>query len=642
MIPEIGHYSLIMALCLALVQAILPMLGTYRGKANWVYAAISLSFAQFILIALSFGILAYAFITNDFSVAYVAQNSNTHLPILYRFCAIWGAHEGSLLLWVLILSFWTLLVSLFSKKIPLMTRGRVLSVLAIISFGFLLFLLMTSNPFARFLSDIPADGRDLNPLLQDPGLAIHPPVLYMGYVGFSVVFAFAIAALLSSRFDANWARWSRPWTLIAWSFLTFGITLGSWWAYRVLGWGGWWFWDPVENASFLPWLLGTALIHSLLVTQKRETFKAWTILLAVCTFSLSLMGTFLVRSGILVSVHAFAVDPARGAYMLYFLAVVVGGSLALYAWRGNLIQNSGIFNFWSKETMLLTNNVLLTTCTLTVLLGTLYPLIIDALGLGKLSVGPPYFNAVFIPLIIPTLFLMAIGPALQWQNSKIILVIKRFKYTLLLAFVFALALPFLLTGHFNLNVIIGLLLAFWVILATLQQNSMGRKKKTVSGFGSRWGMIFAHLGFAICVIGIVLSSAYKIEKDIRIKLSDDLVIGPYKVHFIDVKTLDGPNYKSYVGEFLVTNHHQQESILQSQLRIYNSQKVVLAKPGIKVMPFSDLYIAMGEALEQGAWSMRIYYKPFIRFIWLGGLLMMIGGLMAAITSRQYKKKLYND
>ncbi|MBA2655078.1 MAG: heme lyase CcmF/NrfE family subunit [Gammaproteobacteria bacterium] len=625
MLPEIGHYCLIIALCLAIVQVILPMWGSFNKSGLWVNLAISTAYAQFVFIGISFAILAYSLAINDFSVAYVAQNSNTHLPVIYRICATWGAHEGSLLLWVLILSIWTALVGKYSSQIPLVMTARVLSILGSISVGFLLFLLTTSNPFQRLLPSIPLEGRDLNPLLQDPGLIIHPPMLYMGYVGFSVVFAFAIAALISGKFDAKWARFARPWTLIAWSFLTLGITLGSWWAYRVLGWGGWWFWDPVENASFLPWLSGTALIHSLIVAEKRNVFKAWTVLLAVCTFSLSLMGTFLVRSGILVSVHAFAIDPTRGAFILYFLVAVVGGSLLLYAWRGHTIQNSGVFQLWSRETMLLTNNVLLTSCMLTVLLGTIYPLIIDGLGLGKLSVGPPYFNAVFIPLVVPILFMMGIGPALHWKESRVSLVVKRFKYTLPISLLLALILPLWMTGKFHVGILIGLMLAFWVIIATLQHSVVVSKPHFST---KRLGMMIAHMGFGICVIGIVVSSVYSVQRDIRMSPNDVLKIGPYAITFEKVIGGEGPNYSFSQGQFLVRKH-QQNFILRPEMRRYTAQQMALPKTAIHIHPFHDLYLALGEKLENEAWSMRVYYKPFIRWIWLGGLLMMLGGIIAA-------------
>lgn len=637
MIPEIGHYCLVMALCVASLQAFLPLIGTFKHNLQWMQLAKSTAGLQFFFISCSFIALAYALVNNDFSVAYVAQNSNTHLPLIYRFCATWGAHEGSLLLWVLILSIWTLMVSLFSKKIPLVISTRVLSVLAFISIGFLLFLLTTSNPFQRLLSDIPLQGRDLNPLLQDPGLIIHPPMLYTGYVGFSVVFAFAMSALISGQFDAKWSGWARSWTLIAWSFLTLGITLGSWWAYRVLGWGGWWFWDPVENASFLPWLSGTALIHSLIVAQKRNTFKAWTVLLAITTFSLSLMGTFLVRSGILVSVHAFAIDPTRGAFMLQFLTIVVGISFLLYAWRGPLIQNSGIFQLWSRETMLLTNNVLLTVAMLTVLLGTLYPLIIDAMGLGKLSVGPPYFNTVFIPLMLPLLFLMGIGPALGWQNSRMILIVRRFKYTFIFSLSLAVLLPIIVARTLHFEILLGLLLSFWIILATIQ-NTFAQQSRRLAHTHLRLGMFFAHIGFAVCILGIVVSQTYSTQRDVRMEPNDSVIIGPYTLRFLSVGEIKGPNYAGYSGQIEIQNKNKPNTILQPELRLFNTQKMAITKTAIQAKPFHDLYIALGEQVDQKAWSFRIYYKPFIRFIWAGGLLMMLGGIIAAFMQLYYQKK----
>lgn len=636
MIPELGHYSLILALCLALIQASVPLWGTYLDKASWVKVAQSSSYGQLFFVILSFTFLVYAFVTNDFSVSYVAMNSNTSLPLIYRICATWGAHEGSLLLWLLILCVWMSLVAWRAGNLPIVMSTRVLSILAFVSIGFLLFLLITSNPFARLLPNVPIQGRDLNPLLQDPGLAIHPPMLYMGYVGFAVPFAFALATLVTGRFDAAWARWARPWTLLAWSFLTLGITLGSWWAYRVLGWGGWWFWDPVENASFLPWLSGTALLHSLLVAQKRDTFKAWTILLAVCTFSLSLMGTFLVRSGILVSVHAFALDPARGSFMLYFLACIVGGSLALYAWRGHKIENSGVFQLWSRETFLLTNNVLLTTCTVTVLLGTVYPLVIDALGFGKLSVGPPYFNAVFTPLMVPVLFLMAIAPAIRWQKGTFSIAVSQFRFSLLGALGLALILPIVFTGKVNLSVFIGLALALWVIIATLQHGVL--TPATSKGLFLRRGMLLAHLGFAISVIGIVLSTAYSDLRDVRMQPYDNIKIGPYQVHFSEVVRLQGPNYKGYEGHFLAAAG-KKFTTLKPQLRIFDAQKMALTKTAIVAKPLHDLYIALADPVEQGAWSVRIYYKPFVRWIWFGGLLMMLGGLIAALGKGEKRHRL---
>ncbi len=631
MIPEIGHFCLILALCLAVIQAILSMTGTIKSQPLWVKIGKSAAFGQLFFLISCFFLLTYSFITNDFSVAYVAQNSNSALPWFYRLCASWGAHEGSLLLWVLVLAGWTVSFCLFgSKKIDQLS-GLVVSILGFVSIGFLLFLLLTSNPFLRLLPDAPINGRDLNPLLQDPGLIIHPPILYMGYVGFAIAFAFALSALISGKFDANWARQARPWTLVAWSFLTLGITLGSWWAYRVLGWGGWWFWDPVENASFLPWLSGTALFHSLLVVEKRETFKAWAILLAVCTFSLSLIGTFLVRSGILVSVHAFAVDPTRGTFVLYFLAIVIGGSLLLYALRGNKIINSGIFGWWSKETFLLTNNILFTVAMLTVLLGTIYPLIIDGLGLGKLSVGPPYFNTVFVPLMIPVLFLMAFAPAIHWETAKPILIIKRFKYSLLVSILLSISLPVIITRKIHLTLAIGLFLAFWVVLASLQ-NQIHANKKIMT---RRYGMLLAHLGFAVCTIGVILTSAYSDQRDLSMQLKDSTRIGPYLISFNRMEEYRGPNYSAYRGEFIATQGHQIYRLLP-ELRLFHAQQISLPKAAIHKQLFHDLYISLGEPLQNQAWSMRIYYKPFVRWIWVGGIMMMLGGVVSAWQLRKVK------
>jgi cytochrome c-type biogenesis protein CcmF len=642
MIPQIGQYALVLAFCMAILQAVIPLWGTFYNNVAWMRMAKSTAVAQFFFIGVSLLCLTYSLWVNDFSVAYVAQNSNQNLPLIYRICAVWGAHEGSLLLWVFILSIWMSSVALLSKSLPLAMVARVLAILGMISLGFLLFLLTSSNPFVRILSGAPINGHDLNPLLQDPGLAIHPPMLYMGYVGFSVAFAFAIAALIEGRFDAAWARWSRPWTLVAWSFLTLGITLGSWWAYRVLGWGGWWFWDPVENASFLPWLVGTALIHSLVVAEKRNTFKTWTVLLAIFAFSLSLMGTFLVRSGILVSVHTFAIDPQRGAFMLKFLAIVVGGSLFLYAWRGQKIKNMSNFQLWSRETMLLSNNVLLTTAMATVLLGTLYPLVIDALGLGKLSVGPPYFNSIFVPIMLPLLFLMGIGPLFHWQATNVMAIIKRLKYSMLLAILLALLLPWLLFGELHLGVILGLMLAFWVILATFQDslnipknNNDSWKFKSISR--TQWGRVIAHSGFAICAIGIIITSAYSTQRDVRMSPHDLVTIGPYQVQFAGTKPLQGPNYNGHEGKFVVFKNAKIYGILNPQLRVYTVQKMALAKTAILIRPFHDLYIALGEALENDAWSMRIYYKPFVRWIWLGGILMLCGGIIAAMDRRSLSR-----
>lgn len=635
MLAEVGLLCLIIALLIAFLQTCIPFLGIYLREDNWMRSARFTALAQCFFITISFSSLMLLLINNDFSVLYVAQNSNSHLPLIYRICALWGAHEGSLLLWVFILSIWTSFVCLFSRSLPREFLAKVLAILGMVSAGFLLFILTTSNPFLRLLTNTPLEGRDLNPLLQDPGLAIHPPMLYTGYVGFAIAFAFAIAALWSGRLDNSWARWARPWTLIAWSFLTLGITLGSWWAYRVLGWGGWWFWDPVENASFLPWLTGTALIHSLIVAEKRNGFKAWTVLLAIVAFSLSLMGTFLVRSGILVSVHAFANDPQRGVFMLKFLSLIIGGSLLLFAWRGHRLKTDINCQLFSRETMLLANNVVLIAAMCTVLLGTLYPLVVDAFGLGKLSVGPPYFNSVFVPLSLPILVLMGIGPAIQWSKGNFSIIYKRLRYCMLAAIILAILLPLLLTGYSNYYLTIGLLLCFWIILATLQDNIVNRLKHSQPHRYAinRLGMIIAHMGFAISTIGIVVTTSYSMQRDVRMNPGDVVNIANYQLTFLDTHSITGPNYSGDEATLSVQKNHKTFAILQPQQRIYTAQNFSQGKTAINANLFRDIYVALGEQLEKGAWSFRVYYKPFVRWIWLGGIFMLIGGIVAAADKR---------
>jgi cytochrome c-type biogenesis protein CcmF len=638
MIPEIGHLALIMALCMAIVLAVLPIAGAARAIAGWIGVARPAAYAQLLFMAVSFGCLTASFITHDFSVAYVATNSNTALPMLYLISGVWGAHEGSLLLWALVLSSWTGLVARFSSSIPDATVARVLGVMGLVSIGFLLFLLLTSNPFER-LFPAPAEGRDLNPLLQDPGLAIHPPMLYMGYVGFSVAFAFAIAALLEGRLDAAWARWSRPWTNIAWMFLTIGIALGSWWAYYELGWGGWWFWDPVENASFMPWLVGTALIHSLAATEKRGVFKTWTVLLAIFAFSLSLLGTFLVRSGVLTSVHAFASDPARGLFILIFLAIVVGGSLLLYAVRAPTVRSSATFEWVSRESVILLNNILLVVAAASILLGTLYPLVIDALGLGKISVGPPYFNAVFIPLTAPLTIAVGLGMLLRWKRDLFGALAVRVRWIALACLVPGLLLP-LAMPFYSLAAALGLSLAFWTLASTglsfydrmgAKGVSLERLRSVPSGF---YGMTLAHAGIAVFVIGITLTSAYSVEKDVRMAPGESLDMSGYVFRFHGVKQTQGPNFVA--DQAFVTVDHQDERVaeMEPQKRIYQVQKMPMTEAAIDAGLFRDLFVAIGEPLgNEGAWSLRIYYKSFIRWIWLGAILMAAGGLLAALDRR---------
>ncbi|MCX7085276.1 MAG: heme lyase CcmF/NrfE family subunit [Methylococcales bacterium] len=638
MIPELGHFSLILALCMALILGTLPILGAYRGFSSWIAVARPTAYAQFLFMALSYGCLTYSCLTHDFSVKYIATNSNTSLPVLYLISGVWGAHEGSLLLWGLVLTIWTALVAKFSKSIPDATVARVLGVMGLVSIGFLLFLLFTSNPFER-LFPAPLEGRDLNPLLQDPGLAIHPPMLYMGYVGFSVAFAFAIAALLEGRLDAAWARWSRPWTNMAWTFLTLGIALGSWWAYYELGWGGWWFWDPVENASFMPWLVGTALIHSLAATEKRGVFKTWTVLLAIFAFSLSLLGTFLVRSGVLTSVHAFASDPTRGLFILVFLAVVVGGSLMLYAVRAPSVKSSTSFEFVSKESVILLNNVLLVVTAASILLGTLYPLVIDALGLGKISVGPPYFNAVFVPLMAPLAVAVGLGMLFRWKKDSFSQLALRVRWFIAAAIVGGLLLP-LLMPFYSWVAALGITLALWTVATTLltfidrlgvKGWSWQRLRTIPSGF---YGMTFAHLGIAVFVIGITLTSVYSVEKDVRLAPNESIDMSGYVFEFHGVKQNKGPNYVAQQAFVTVSYKGQEVAKLEPQKRVYQVQTMPMTEAAIDAGLFRDLFVAIGEPLgDKGAWSLRIYYKAFIRWIWLGALFMAAGGLWAACDKR---------
>ncbi len=638
MIPELGQFLLILALCMALILGTLPIIGAYRGLSGWVAVAKPVAYAQFVFMALSYGCLTYSCLTHDFSVKYIATNSNTSLPTLYLISGVWGAHEGSLLLWGLVLTIWTGLVAKFSKSIPAVTLARVLGVMGLVSIGFILFLLFTSNPFER-LFPAPLEGRDLNPLLQDPGLAIHPPMLYMGYVGFSVAFAFAIAALLEGRLDAAWARWSRPWTNMAWMFLTLGIALGSWWAYYELGWGGWWFWDPVENASFMPWLVGTALIHSLAATEKRGVFKTWTVLLAIFAFSLSLLGTFLVRSGVLTSVHAFASDPTRGLFILVFLAVVVGGSLLLYAVRAPTVKSSATFELVSRESVILLNNVLLVVTASSILLGTLYPLVIDALGLGKISVGPPYFNAIFIPLMAPLALAVGFGMLLRWKKDTIGQLALRVRWIITACIIGGLLLP-LLMPVYSWAAALGLTLALWTIAMTglsfvdrlgSKGFSLQRIQTIPAGF---YGMSIAHLGIAVFVIGITLTSVYSIEKDVRMEPSESIDMSGYIFEFKGVTQTEGPNYLAQQAFVTVSHEGKEVAILEPQKRVYQVQTMPMTEAAIDAGLFRDLFVAIGEPLgDQGAWSLRIYYKAFIRWIWMGAVFMAAGGLFAAFDRR---------
>ncbi|MBI5899635.1 MAG: heme lyase CcmF/NrfE family subunit [Rhodocyclales bacterium] len=632
MTPELGHFALILAFFVALVQGVMPLLGSQWGRRQWVSLARPAAQTQFLLIAVSFACLAQSFLANDFSIAYVANHSNTRLPALYRFSAVWGGHEGSLLLWVLMLAGWGAAVSLASRQLPEAMVARVLAVLGLVGVGLLAFILFTSNPFERMLPAA-AEGRDLNPLLQDPGLVFHPPMLYMGYVGFSVAFAFAIAALISGRLDAAWARWSRPWTTAAWVFLTLGIALGSWWAYYELGWGGWWFWDPVENASFMPWLVGTALIHSLAVTEKRGAFKNWTVLLAIAAFSLSLLGTFLVRSGVLTSVHAFASDPRRGIFILALLVIVVGSSLLLYAWRAPKVSPGGSFGLLSRETLLLMNNVLLVVGTASVLLGTLYPLLIDALGMGKLSVGPPYFNAVFVPVMVPLLVLLSAGPLAQWKRADIRDIARRLRISLVLAILAGIAFP-LLMGRWTPLTAMSSLLAVWIAASSIFQTI--ERAKSGNPPAAFWGMQLAHLGIAVFVVGVAMVGGYQEEKDVRMEPGDTVQVGGYTFRLIGVKTAMGPNYRASVGDVELSREGRVLRSMHPEKRQYFSSQMPMTEAAIDAGFTRDVYVSLGEPLDnRGAWSVRVYYKPFVDWIWGGCLLMALGGLIA-MSDRRYR------
>ena len=631
MIPELGQMALIISLAVSFVLGFLPLYGSFRGNSNFMAVAKPAVYAQWSLLAFSFGCLVYAFVTDDFSVRYVATTSNSALPLLFKVSAVWGAHEGSLLLWGFILSTWTLAVALFGRSIPTVMLSRVLSVLGLIAIGFLLFLIITSNPFDRI--PMQADGRDLNPLLQDVGLAIHPPMLYMGYVGFSVAYAFAVAAMLGGKLDVAWARWARPWTNIAWVFLTIGIALGSWWAYYELGWGGWWFWDPVENASLMPWLVGTALMHSLVVTEKRGMFKAWTVLLAIGAFSLSLLGTFLVRSGVLTSVHSFASDPERGLFILIFLLVVVGGSLFLFSLRAPKFASNAKFELLSRESGLLANNIILVVMTCAVLLGTLFPLITDALSIGKVSVGPPYFNKIMVPLGVVLSVAMGFGLSMRWKKDSV----GRLKSLMILPLIFSLVaaiiLPLIYAPDFSGLTFMGLLIASWIALTALMW-VIKQKRSPFKLSGTSWGALMGHLGMAISIVGITLVSVYNIEKDVRLEPGQSHNLAGYEFKFLGVKNIKGPNYTAHRGTIHITYNGNDIAVLNPEKRTYTVQTMPMTEAGIDAGLFRDLFVALGEPLgSEGAWSLRLQFKPFVRWLWLGAIFMGIGGLMASFDKR---------
>ncbi|CCK76494.1 Cytochrome c-type biogenesis protein CcmF [Oleispira antarctica RB-8] len=636
MAAEYGHIALLIALAFACVQSFVPLIGAQTNRTWLMQYARPMALGQATFLIISFIALTYCFVVDDFSVAYVANNSNSLLPTLFKISAVWGAHEGSLLLWVLMLGLWGAAVALFSRSLPLDMVARVLAIMGLVGVGFILFTLFTSNPFDRSLPSIPTDGADLNPLLQDFGLVIHPPTLYMGYVGFSVAFAFAIAALLGGRLDAAWARWSRPWTTAAWVFLTLGIALGSWWAYYELGWGGWWFWDPVENASFMPWLVGTALIHSLAVTEKRGIFKSWTVLLAIFAFSLSLLGTFLVRSGVLTSVHAFASDPERGVFILALLGLCVGGSLTVFALKAPTVSSAGKFKLLSREGFLLANNALLVIATLTILLGTLYPLIVDFISQEKLSVGSAWFNTMFVPLASALTALAGIGAMSRWKVMSGKLLLTQISGAVVVAIIVAAAFPLVYAGEMNVKVAFGLFIATILIATTFSdiwRKSKGQIRRLGKLSKSYWGMVFAHLGVAITVIGITVVSNFSVEKAMKMTPGDVATLSGYDFKFAQVGQKQGPNYMAHVGVFEISKNGKDIATLHAEKRRYKVKGSMMTEAAIDPGLFRDLYVSMGEPLEDGAWAIRLQVKAFMRWVWLGAIFMSIGGTLAILDKR---------
>ena len=648
MIAELGNYALGLSLAIALLLAALPLWGAEKGNDQLMALARPMTYGLFLALTVAFGALFYAFAVNDFTVQYVVNNSNSNLPLRYRLSAVWGSHEGSLLLWIWLLTLWSTAVAWFSKPLPQEAISRVLGIMGIVSVGFLLFVLFTSNPFDRTFPNFPVDGRELNPLLQDVGLIFHPPLLYMGYVGFSVAFAFSIASLMTGKLDTAWARWSRPWTMAAWVFLTSGIVLGSWWAYYELGWGGWWFWDPVENASLMPWLAGTALLHSLAVTEKRGSFKAWTVLLAIMAFSLCLLGTFLVRSGILVSVHAFASDPTRGLYILVYLIVVIGGSLGLYAGKGGQFRSRDNAERYSRETMLLLNNILLMTALAVVFLGTLLPLVHKQLGLGSISIGAPFFDQMFLIIMTPFALLLGVGPLVKWRRDQFSSIRTPVVISVILMVIAGFVLPFWLQDKLTVSSVLGTMMA--VIIALLSLYELQQRATHRSGFfpgltklsRSHWGMFLAHLGVAMTVWGIAFSQNYSVERDVRMNVGDSVEIAGYEYKFQGISNADGPNYAGGKAQVDILKNGKTEAILFAEKRFYTVSKMTMTEAAIDWGLTRDLYVALGESLGDGSWALRLYYKPFIRWIWLGGVFMALGGLLCMFDRRYRFSKMLKE
>ena len=648
MIAELGNYALGLSLAIALLLAALPLWGAEKGNDQLMALARPMTYGLFLALTVAFGALFYAFAVNDFTVQYVVNNSNSNLPLRYRLSAVWGSHEGSLLLWIWLLTLWSTAVAWFSKPLPQEAISRVLGIMGIVSVGFLLFVLFTSNPFDRTFPNFPVDGRELNPLLQDVGLIFHPPLLYMGYVGFSVAFAFSIASLMTGKLDTAWARWSRPWTMAAWVFLTLGIVLGSWWAYYELGWGGWWFWDPVENASLMPWLAGTALLHSLAVTEKRGSFKAWTVLLAIMAFSLCLLGTFLVRSGILVSVHAFASDPTRGLYILVYLIVVIGGSLGLYAVKGGQIRSRDNAERYSRETMLLLNNILLMTALAVVFLGTLLPLVHKQLGLGSISIGAPFFDQMFLIIMTPFALLLGVGPLVKWRRDQFSSIRTPVVISVILMVIAGFVLPFWLQDKLTVSSVLGTMMAVIIVLLSLYE--LQQRATHRSGFfpgltklsRSHWGMFLAHLGVAMTVWGIAFSQNYSVERDVRMNVGDSVEIAGYEYKFQGISNADGPNYAGGKAQVDILKNGKTEATLFAEKRFYTVSKMTMTEAAIDWGLTRDLYVALGESLGDGSWALRLYYKPFIRWIWLGGVFMALGGLLCMFDRRYRFSKMLKE
>ncbi|MBN1238462.1 MAG: heme lyase CcmF/NrfE family subunit [Gammaproteobacteria bacterium] len=637
MIPEFGHFALILALCLALAQAVLPLAGAARGNAHWMALARPAAAGQFVFCATAFAALAYAFLTDDFSVRFVALNSNTALPAFYKFAAVWGGHEGSLLFWSTVLAIWTLAVAWTGRAQPQEFSSRVLGVLGIVSAGVLLFTLLTSNPFDR-LAAAPVDGNDLNPLLQDPAMVLHPPMLYIGYVGLAVPFAFAVAALLAGQLTKDWARWTRPWVSGPWIFLTLGIALGSWWAYYELGWGGWWFWDPVENASFMPWLVATALMHSLAVTERRGLFKSWTILLAIAAFSLSFLGTFLTRSGVLISVHAFAADPARGLFILMLLALISGGALALYAAKAKDLTADGGFRLLSRESFLLANNILLTIAAAAVLFGTIYPLFLDALGFGQISVGPPYFNTMFLVPMLPLAALLGIGMHAAWRNTPRHLLLDKLKWPAIFAAAAGVVVPWLVFGTTSVLTVLGIVIALWIVVTALIEpvrKLVGRGGAPLTR--AQWGMFVAHLGVGLFILGATVTSAYDAELDHAATPGEQWEAGGYEFTFVGTRNVEGPNYTAVEGEFEVRRNGELVTVMRPQQRVYRVQQSPMTEAAIDAALHRDVFVALGQSLGGDAWSVRVRVKPLISLLWLGAVVMAFGGLLG-VTDRRYRSQ----